>query len=68
MRWFDFENSDLGTKLLGYGVPNQPDSIWDFNEETGEATFRADKVEQITSATPTFDFEPYMKLGGECAL
>ena len=68
MRWFDFEYSDLGTKLLGYGVPNQPDSIWDFNEETGEATFRADKVEQITSATPTFDFEPYMKLGGECAL
>ena len=68
MRWFDFENSDIGTKLLGYGVPNLPDSIWDYDETTKEAKFREDKVAQITSATPTFDFDPYMQLGGECQL
>lgn len=68
MKWFDFENSDLGTKLLSYGIPNLPDSIWDFDETTKEAKFREDKVAQITSATPTFDFEPYMQLGGECQL
>lgn len=68
MKWFDFENSDLGTKLLSYGIPNLPDSIWDFDETTKEAKFREDKVAQITSPTPTFDFEPYMQLGGECQL
>lgn len=68
MKWFDFENTDIGTKLLGYGVPNQPDSIWDYDESTKEAKFREDKVAQITSPTPTFDFEPYMQLGGECQM
>lgn len=68
MKWFDFENTDLGIKLLSYGVPNLPDSIWDFDKETKVATFRQDKVEQITSPTPTFEFEPYMQLGGECRM
>lgn len=68
MRWFDFEQSDLGVKLMGYGIPNEPDSIWTFDENTKEAKFTDKAVKEITADKSSFDFDPYMMLGGECQM
>lgn len=64
MRWLNFENTTLGTKLIGYGIPNLPDSVWTINEK-GEYAFVPEKVEQITADIPVFDFEPFMLIGGD---
>ena len=68
MRWFDFEQSDIGVKLMGYGIPNEPDSIWTYDEKTKEAKFTEKAVKEITAEKSSFDFDPYMLLGGECQM
>lgn len=67
MRWLNFENSTLGTKLVGYGIPNLPDSVWTLDDK-GNYAFVPEKVEQITSEVPTFDFEKFLLVGGDNAL
>lgn len=68
MRWFEFEQTMLGVKLMGYGIPNAEDSIWTFDEFNGDYSFIQEKADQITADIPSFDFDPYMALGGECQL
>lgn len=68
MRWFDFEHSDIGVKLTGYGIPNEPASIWTYDEKTKEAKFTEKALKEITAEKSSFDFDPYMMLGGECQM
>lgn len=68
MRWFDFEHSEIGVKLTGYGIPNEEASIWTYDEATKTGKFTDKAVKEITAEKSCFDFEPYMLLGGECQM
>lgn len=68
MRWFDFEHTDNGIKLTGYGMPNEEASIWTFDEATGEGKITQEAIDAITAEKSQFDFDPYMQLGGECQM
>lgn len=65
IRWFDFENTDLGTKLMAWGIPNEEESIWTLSDD-GKWSFKEDKVKQITTDTATFNWDGIQKLGGQC--
>lgn len=65
VKWFDFENTALGTKLMCWGIPNEADSIWTL-DQSGKWSYKADKVKQITTDTATFNWEGNQKLGGQC--
>jgi putative aldouronate transport system substrate-binding protein len=32
MKWFNFSITDLGTRIIGWGPPNLPDSVWTFKD------------------------------------
>ncbi len=64
LKWFDFENTDKGTRLVGYGLPNEDGSVWTVNED-GSWEYKPDKVAQITTDTSTFDWEAMELLGGQ---
>lgn len=63
MRWWEFENSELGTKLIGWGIPGLEDSVWDLVD--GKAVTRPEQIEAIQAETAVFDFEKFMLIGGE---
>lgn len=65
LKWFDFENTDLGTRLVGYGLPDEPGSVWNVNDD-GTWEYVPEKVVQITTDTSTFDWEAVELLGGQC--
>lgn len=64
LKWFDFENTDKGTRLVGYGLPNEEGSVWNVYED-GTWEYKPDKVAQITTDTSTFDWEAMELLGGQ---
>ncbi len=66
LKWFDFENTDLGTRLVGYGIPDMEGSVWTVADD-GSWAYVEEKVEQITTDTATFDWEAVENLGGQCA-
>lgn len=63
MRWWEFENSELGTKLIGWGIPGLEDSVWDLVD--GKAVTRPEQIEAIQAETAVFDFDKFMLIGGE---
>ena len=65
MKWFNFENTDLGTRLVGYGLPNEAGSVWNVAED-GTWEYVPEKVQQITTDTSTFDWDAVEHLGGQC--
>lgn len=65
LKWMDFENTDLGTRLVGYGLPDQEGSVWNVHED-GTWEYRPEKVQQITTDTSTFDWDAVENLGGQC--
>ena len=65
LKWFDFENTDLGTRLVGYGLPNEEASVWNVYDD-GSWEYVPEKVEQITTDTALFDWEAMELLGGQC--
>lgn len=64
LKWFDFENTDLGTRLVGYGLPNEEGSVWNVYED-GTWEYKEDKVNQIINDTATFDWYAVELLGGQ---
>ncbi len=68
MKWLDFEATDNGIRLMGYGVPNLPESVWSFDEATGKSEYVQKYVEQISAPRSTFDYDSYFKIGGDNVL
>ena len=65
LKWFDFENTELGTRLVGYGLPNTDASVWHLNED-GTWYWDEEKQVQITTDTASFDWEGMRQIGGQC--
>lgn len=65
LKWFDFENTELGTRLVGYGLPNEEGSVWNVAED-GTWSWVEEKRIQITTDTAAFDWEAMRQLGGQC--
>jgi putative aldouronate transport system substrate-binding protein len=61
LRWWDFEISDTGTRLVGWGIPNQPDSVCNFKDNTWSFTDQAVKA----MLTSTFDYDHAEKALGQ---
>jgi ABC-type glycerol-3-phosphate transport system substrate-binding protein len=59
LKWFEFELSENGSKVVGWGVPNEADSIWDFKD--GKGTQRQSVRDQF--AAGTFEYMKAIFLG-----
>jgi hypothetical protein len=64
LKWFNFENTDLGTRLAGYGLPNEEGSVWNVNDD-GTWEWNESQRELITTDTAKFDWEAMRLLGGQ---
>ncbi|WP_304944155.1 sugar ABC transporter substrate-binding protein [Vallitalea guaymasensis] len=49
IKWFNFEISDMGTKLMGWGVPNTENSLW--NTDGTEWSFVEEKKQDVINST-----------------
>lgn len=64
IRWFNFENTDIGTKLVGWGMPNTEYSAWNFNEETGEYGYNEEFKQQLIDGTIDV-YAGFQEIGGQ---
>ncbi|MCU6711220.1 sugar ABC transporter substrate-binding protein [Paenibacillus sp. J5C_2022] len=53
IKWLNFSVTDLGTRLIGWGAPNQADSVWTFKD--GKAEWVDAARRQIVDATWNYD-------------
>ncbi|WP_105617208.1 type 2 periplasmic-binding domain-containing protein [Vallitalea okinawensis] len=59
MKWLDFEISDMGTRINGWGVPNLDTSSWD--TDGSSYTFREEAKQGVINGT--YDYEIGSLLG-----
>nr|WP_280521333.1 sugar ABC transporter substrate-binding protein [Paenibacillus mangrovi] len=59
MKWMNFSITDMGTRLIGWGAPNQPDSVWKY--ENGKWSWVEEAKKAIIDAT--WDYAKSDKLG-----
>lgn len=59
IKWFNFSITDVGTRLIGWGAPNQPDSVWTYKD--GKAEWVEEAKQKIVDAT--WDYEVSNQLG-----
>lgn len=64
LRWLDFESTELGTRLVGYGIPNVEGSVWNVNDD-GTWEWNEAQREIITTDTSKFDWEAMRLIGGQ---
>ena len=67
MKWFDFENTDLGSKLAGWGIPNEKGSVWTL-DENGKWAYAEGVEDQLVNNIGDFDYDAETKAGGECGM
>ncbi|NQT58524.1 MAG: sugar ABC transporter substrate-binding protein [Bacteroidetes bacterium] len=60
VKWFDFEITPMGTRLMGWGVPNLPNSNWNVHDD-GTWSFNESAKSGILDGT--FDFQEAYTLG-----
>lgn len=53
VKWMNFSITDMGTRLIGWGAPNQPDSVWKF--ENGKWSWVEEAKQAIINATWNYD-------------
>ncbi len=63
LRWWNFEISDVGTRLIGWGIPNRPDSVWTWRDGAWAFTDQAVKA----MLTSTFDYDHAETVLGQVA-
>ncbi|SDX95380.1 sugar ABC transporter substrate-binding protein [Paenibacillus sp. CF384] len=56
IKFLDFEMTPIGTRLLGWGIPNTPDSVWNY-EEGGKWSFNDKQKQELFSGTLDFEKE-----------
>lgn len=61
MKWFNFEVSDMGTKLTSWGVPNNETSVWNVD---GDGKWSWNEKEANKLKDGTFVWEPFNLNGG----
>jgi putative aldouronate transport system substrate-binding protein len=59
LKWYEFQLTETGMKIVGWGIPNEADSLWDFKD--GKGAQRASVLEQF--AKGTFDYMAAVGLG-----
>lgn len=62
LRFIDFTTSPMGVRLVSWGVPNTPDSAWNYLGN-GEWNFNETFKQQVQDGT--FDYAKYLTMGGE---
>ncbi|WP_152395618.1 type 2 periplasmic-binding domain-containing protein [Paenibacillus guangzhouensis] len=53
IKWMNFSITDIGTRLIGWGAPNQPDSVWKYENGTWSWVEEAKKA--IIDATWNYE-------------
>ncbi|MBE9917050.1 sugar ABC transporter substrate-binding protein [Paenibacillus donghaensis] len=53
VKWMNFSITDMGTRLIGWGAPNQPDSVWKF--ENGKWSWVEEAKQAIINATWNYE-------------
>lgn len=61
MKWWNFEVSDMGTKLLSWGIPNTETSVWNLTE-SGEWSWNQNMTKTLEDST--FDQAKFDLNGG----
>ncbi|WP_240702980.1 extracellular solute-binding protein [Cohnella luojiensis] len=61
IKFFDFMMSPMGTRLMGWGVPNLEDSGWNY-ESGGVWSFNETQKQALLNGT--FDYDHFEQLGG----
>ncbi|MEK8127141.1 sugar ABC transporter substrate-binding protein [Paenibacillus filicis] len=54
IKFLDFEMTPMGTRLLGWGIPNLPDSLWNY-EGNGKWTFNESQKQLMLSGKFEYD-------------
>lgn len=60
IKWWNFEITPMGTRLMGWGIPNLPDSNWNIHDD-GTWSFNESAKAGILNGT--FDFQEAYKRG-----
>lgn len=68
MRWFDLENTDLGTKLVGWGIPNEEGSVWTLDADTSEWSIIEEQKQTMMTDSGLFNWDAFKSLGSQCEL
>ncbi|WP_314586500.1 sugar ABC transporter substrate-binding protein [Paenibacillus terrigena] len=53
IKWMNFSITDMGTRLVGWGAPNQPDSVWKY--DNGKWSWVDSAKKAIIDATWNYD-------------
>ncbi|WP_372633510.1 sugar ABC transporter substrate-binding protein [Cohnella sp.] len=61
IKFLDFTMSPIGTRLLGWGVPNEGDSLWNYE---GDGKWSFNDAQKTALLDGTFDYEKADQLGG----
>ncbi len=61
MKWWNFEVSDMGMKLLSYGIPNTESSVWNI-DDTGKWSWNESEIKKLENST--FDQAKFDLNGG----
>lgn len=62
LRFIDFTTSPMGIRLVSWGVPNTPDSAWNYE---GGDQWSFNETFKASVENGTFDYPKYLTLGGE---
>jgi len=68
MKWLDFENTDLGIKIIGWGIPNEEDSTWTYDPATGKWEITEKYAIPLSGDTSKCDWDTMEKMGGQYGL
>lgn len=61
MKWLNFSITDIGTRLIGWGVPNTDKSVWNFKD--GQPSFAEAQKQAIMNSTFDYDAGDAMGMG-----
>lgn len=59
LKWVNFENTEIGIKLLGWGIPNLENSVWNYDGETW--SYNEEVAQKVVDNT--LDWEDFNSLG-----
>ncbi|MFE0555120.1 sugar ABC transporter substrate-binding protein [Paenibacillus sp. NPDC058910] len=59
IKWFNFSITDMGTRIIGWGAPNQEESVWTYKD--GKFEWVDSAKQQVIDAT--WDYEVSDKIG-----
>lgn len=62
LKFIDFTMTPMGTRLMSWGVPNKPESVWNFD---GNDKWSFNETQKQALVNGVFDYDKYYLMGGE---